>query len=282
MIKRIQRRFMYRPLRGNVELDASLVPSGTVQDVRVPTDDGLELHGWHSIAKDGHVERPLCLFFPGNSGHRGCRLRDLELFNRVGCDGLLVDYRGYAENPGKPAEPHIAADAHTIWRFVLESLKVSADRIIVVGNSLGGGVATRLAMELCEQGTPPAGLVLRGTFSSMPDAVAAIYPWLKVQRILVDRYPSIDRVPHITCPLLIFHGTLDEVLPIDQGRRLFEAAPAKSSNGIKKRFVELAEAGHNNMAHVAGDEMAKGLSEFIDAIAAANLDDSPKTTGHAS
>lgn len=273
---------MYRPLRGKVELDAALVPSGTVHDVRVPTDDGLELHGWHSIAKDGREDRPLCLFFPGNSGHRGCRLRDLELFNRVGCDGLLVDYRGYAENPGKPAEPHIAADAHAIWRFVLESLKTPASQIIVVGNSLGGGVATRLAMELCEQGTPPAGLVLRGTFSSMPDAVAAIYPWLKVQRILVDRYPSIERVPHITCPLLIFHGTLDRILPIDQGRRLFEAAPTESANGIRKRFVELPEAGHNDMAHVAGDKIAKGLSEFVDAIAAVNRDNSPEAPGNAS
>ncbi len=263
MITRLQRKFMYRPLRGKAELDERLILSGTVQDVRVLTDDGLQLHGWHAIAHAGRSQRPLCVFFPGNSGHRGCRVRDLELFNRVGCDGLLVDYRGYAENPGKPAEPHIAADAQAIWRFAIEGLKLPSERIIIVGNSLGGGVATRLAMELCEAETPPAGLVLRGTFSSMLDAVGSIYPWLPARRLLVDRYPSIERVPHITCPLLVIHGTLDRVLPMDHGRRLFEAAPAASASGVEKQFVELSHAGHNNMAHVAADEMSKAFDDFL-------------------
>ncbi len=263
MITRIQRKFMYRPLRGQVKRNDRLLASGGLRDVLVPTDDGLRLHGWHSIAHEGPENRPLCLFFPGNSGHRGCRVRDLELFNRIGCDALLVDYRGYAENPGKPGEPHFAADAHAIWRFVIEELHVPSDRIIVLGNSLGGAVATRLAMELCEQGTPPAGLVLRGTFSSMPDAVKAIYPWLPIQRFLVDRYPSIERVPHITCPFMVVHGALDQVLPIDQGRRLFDAAPAQSASGLRKRFVELPHAGHSNMARVAADEMADTMRDFV-------------------
>ncbi|MCA9027075.1 MAG: alpha/beta fold hydrolase [Planctomycetaceae bacterium] len=263
MITRIQRKLMYRPLREKVKRNDRLLISGEIKDVLVPTDDGLRLHGWHSVAHEGPQDRPLCLFFPGNSGHRGCRVRDLELFNRLGCDALLVDYRGYGENPGSPCEPTIAADAHAIWRYVIEKLHTPSDRIIILGNSLGGGVATRLVMELCEQGTPPAGLVLRGTFSSMTDAAKAHYPWLPVQRFLVDRYPSIERVPHITCPIMLIHGSLDRVLPIEQGRRLFEAAPARSASGIEKRFVELPHAGHNDMVHIAAEEMAEALGEFI-------------------
>ncbi len=268
MITRLQRKFMYRPLRGQVKRNDRLLVSGGMRDVLVPTDDGLRLHGWHSVAHEGSEHRLLCLFFPGNSGHRGCRVRDLELFNRIGCDALLVDYRGYGENPGKPGEQHIAADAHAIWRFVIEELQVPSQRIIVLGNSLGGAVATRLAMELCDQGTPPAGLVLRGTFSSMPDAVKAIYPWLPVQRFLVDRYPSIERVPQISCPIMVVHGTLDRVVPIDQGRCLFDAAPARSASGVKKRFVELPQAGHSDMARVAADEVAGAMRDFISDIVA--------------
>src|SRR5690606_3949179 len=131
---------IYRPLRGPVAVDREAVPSGIVREIHVRADDGLILHGWHAtskIAAEDDRSRPLVLFFPGNSGHRGRRQRDLELFTQIGADVLLVDYRGYAENKGRPSEMSIAADARAIWRFAIGTLQRLPERIVLLGGSLG-------------------------------------------------------------------------------------------------------------------------------------------------
>jgi len=266
MIVLIQRKLIYRRLRGKVKLDPAAVPSGVVREVRVQADDGLTLHGWRaasrSTAADGE-RRPLILFFPGNAGHRGCRLRDFELITQLGADVMLVDYRGYAENKGRPTEAWLAADARAVWQHAVEQLEVPPERIVLLGGSLGGGVATRLAHELCEQGTAPAGLILRATFTSLVDAGAALYPWLPMERLLVERFPSIERIAHVTCPLLVLHGARDRIVPIEQGRRLFAAAQPQSSCGVEKRFVELPDAGHNDIIHTGWDELRAAFSRFF-------------------
>jgi fermentation-respiration switch protein FrsA (DUF1100 family) len=230
------------------------------------------LHGWHGaskqIAKAGGSRRPLVIFFPGNSGHRGFRKRDFELFTQIGVDLLLVDYRGYAENAGQPSEPWLANDAHATWRYAVETLKVPRERIVLFGGSLGGGVATRLAQELCRAGpgAGPGGLILRSTFTSMVDAGRARYPWLPIQHLLVERFPSVERIPEVTCPLLVVHGARDRVVPIEQGRRLFAAALPRSVCGVEKRFVELPESGHNDIIHTGWEQMRAAFSRFLSGI----------------
>lgn len=268
MIVLLQRKLIYRPLRGSVKLDDAIIRSGVVRDVRVPADDGLMLHGWcaasrRALADAGLAERPLVLFFPGNSGHRGCRQLDFELFTQIGADLLLVDYRGYAENCGRPCETSLAADAHAVWRYARDELQVPAERIVLFGGSLGGGVATRLAHDLCQRETLPAGLILRATFTSLVDVAKVLYPWLPVSRLVVDRFPSIERIAHVTSPLLCLHGARDRVVPIEQGRRLFAAALPQSASGVEKRFVELSAAGHHDIIHTGWNEMRSAFSQFL-------------------
>ncbi len=271
MIVLIQRKIIYRPLREKVVFDPEAVSSGVLGEVRVPTDDGLTLYGWHATSRHGIAGgdsswRPLVIFFPGNSGHRGCRVRDFEMFTQVGADLLLVDYRGYAENAGKPSEPSLAADARAVWRYAVDEFEVPPERIVLFGGSLGGGVATRLAHELCGEGSAPAGLILRATFTSMADAGKFHYPWLPVRHLLVERFPSIERIAHVTCPLLVMHGARDRVVPIDQGRRLFETAAPQSACGVEKRFVELPDSGHNDIIHTGWDAMRIAFSSFLSGI----------------
>jgi uncharacterized protein len=247
----VQRKLLYPATRAPViGLEDSRLPADRIRAAQVRTHDGLTLNGWLALAApaaEPDARRILIVCFPGNSGNRIERAADCRDFADLGCDVLLVDYRGYGDNPGSPAESDLAADARSIWGYATNDLGVAPARIVLFGESLGGGVATRLAAEQSAAGQPPGGLVLSSTFSSMTDAVWWHYPWFPVPLMLLDRYPSADRIASVTCPILVFHGTEDDFVPIESGRKLFAAAPETSTSGIPKRFVELRGAGHNDI-----------------------------------
>lgn len=257
LIVALQRRLIYHPLRETPDRErAATALRAAIQPVTVPTDDGLDLNGWLIPATDEPSSglaatvadgRPLCLWFNGNAGHRAHRLPHISLIRQLGAHVLIVDYRGYAENPGSPSEEGLAKDARAVWKYARETLRVPAERLVVCGESLGGGVATRLAVDLCTAGTPPAGLFLQATFSSLVAAGSHHYPLLPVRWVLRDRFDSLSRIPKITCPIAMVHGRQDWIVPFEQGQALFNAAPVQSSSGTPKSFTELPTAGHNDI-----------------------------------
>lgn len=267
----LQRSMMYFPARVAAVPTAECgLPPDQVHEIEVPVADDVRLSGWLVLAAgqaaddpaDGLAQltdgRTLLLYFPGNAGHRGYRANAIADFTELGIDVVLVDYRGYAENAGKPAETLLHADAREI-QIWLAAHGASADRLILFGESLGGAVAVRLAADLCRGGTPPAGLLLRAPFSSMTDTACHHYPWLPVRWILVDRYESIDHIGDVTCPLTIVHGTDDRVVPVRLSRNLFEAAPSRSTSGVERRFIELPGVGHNQMPREPVVEAARKM-----------------------
>jgi fermentation-respiration switch protein FrsA (DUF1100 family) len=191
---------------------------------------------------------------------------ECETFTQLGCHVFIFDYRGYGENPGSPSEERLAADARAAWKYTTETRGVAPPRVLLAGESLGGGVAVRLAAEVSAADTLPGGLILRSTFSSLIDAGAYHYPWVPVRWALIDRYPSTERIPGVRCPILQFHGTRDTVIPLALGRQLFSAAPATSATGVAKRFVELPNADHNDVLLVAEPEMRHAVQEFLDGL----------------
>ena len=248
----LQRRFLYPATRADRLPAADVRAAGaTVSDVQFHAANGVVLRGWHLRLVEGPPEeqRLLVLYFPGNAGHRGERVQDLLEFTRLGCDVLIFDYRGYGDSGGSPSEALLASDARRAWLFATrhEWLNVPPERIVLFGESLGGAVATRLAAEFSLIGYPPAGLVLNSTFASLPETVAWHYPWFPFQFALLDRYSSVERMPHVTCPVLQFHGTDDEFVPLAHGRRLFAAAPERSASGVPKRFITIDEGAHNSI-----------------------------------
>lgn len=278
-----QRQLIYLPTRSDtIETRAAAFPAGDVHDVSYTTRDGLTLHGWHVLptgrtcngagACDAELKASarVILYFPPNMGNRGERAAECRTFADLGADVLLFDYRGYGDNPGSPSEGALANDARTVWDYAIASRGLRPEQIVLFGESLGGGVATRLAAELCAANTPPAGLILSGTFSSLTETGAARFPWLPVRVLLIDRYPSIERIPAVTCPVLQLHGNQDEIVPIEFGRKLFAAAPARSSNGLPKRFVEMTGFGHNDFPEQA---IRAPLREFLERIAVNRPDD---------
>jgi hypothetical protein len=208
----------------------------------------------------------LALFFSGNAANRRYRVSEFQVLTDLGCDVFLFDYRGYGDNAGSPSEEKLVADARTIWSYTTEDRNVSPERIILYGESLGGGVAVRIAAEMCQAGTPPAGLILRSTFSSLVDAGAYHYPWLPVRLLLIDRFASIDHIALVTCPILQVHGARDTIMPISLGRRLFDAAPHRSASGLAKRFIELQNAHHNDVLLVAKPELRRAVAEFLESL----------------
>ena len=262
-----QRKLMYHP---TVVAELSPQSAGLgehVSAVKTTTVDGIELNGWHWKSRNEDPNRPVVLFFHGNGGNRGHRTFDCELFDNCGADTIIFDYRGYAENAGKPTEDGLTKDARAAWDFVTKETGIAPQRIFVFGGSLGGGVAVRLTADLCREGTPPGGLMLRSTFSSMVDAAKWNYWYLPVRTILLDRYISTDHAPDITCPVLQMHGNVDKIVPFKFGQKLFAAFPDQSASGVAKTFLELDGADHNGVLITAGEEVLTATRAYFKQVA---------------
>ncbi len=276
MFVAFQRSLIYQPfVETSLPAKLAAMPTGRAHDVATKTEDGLELRGWLILAK-GHVAgtdqeieaklaegRPVVLYFGGNAANRRYRTLEVAALADAGADVLIFDYRGYGDNLGDPTEEGLARDARAVWRFATDTKKIEPRRIVLFGESLGGGVAIGLASELTQKKTPPTGVILRSTFSSLTDAGAYHFPWLPVRWLLFERFPSEQRIRDVTCPLLQFHGRRDTIIPLRLGKKLFAAAPEKSASGVAKQFVELPNADHNDVMETSGTDVSKAVREFL-------------------
>ena len=276
MLATFQRSLIYHPF-ADKSLPANQAGFGTgrAHDVTARTEDNLDLRGWLILAKgraaasDEQIAaelakgRPLVLYFGGNAANRSYRQLDVHVLTESGADVLIFDYRGYGDSPGEPSEEGLARDARAAWRFATETQQIKPQRIVLYGESLGGGVAVRLANELSLKKTPPAGLILRSTFSSLTDAASSHFPFIPVRWLLIDRFSSDQRLRDVTCPLLQFHGSRDTIVPLRLGQKLFAAAPDKSQSGVAKQFLELPNADHNDVMETSRPEVSKAVSEFL-------------------
>ena len=245
-----QRRLIYFPDTSPPSLDRAGL-SGA-EAVTFATSDGLQLRAWF-IAGSGPTPRPTVVVFSGNAGHRGYRVPLAAALRSHGLNVLLTDYRGYGGNPGTPTEEGLADDARSARGYVLSRPDVDASRVVYFGESLGGAVALRLAVE-----HPPVALVLRSPFASLTLTGQHHYPTLPVTLLLRDRYPSIDRAPLVQCPVLVIAGTRDSVIPLEHTRRLYDAIAAP------KTLLEI-DADHNDEALLDGEEMVRAIVSFLSA-----------------
>ena len=226
-----------------------MLPGG--RDVVLDTEDGIRLGAWYLPAAGGQ-KGPAVLVFNGNAGDRSLRAQLAAGLSRLGVSALLFDYRGYGGNPGRPSEDGLAADARAALAWLAAQPEVDPDRIVYFGESLGAAVAVGLAVE-----RPPAALVLRSPFTSLADVGRVHYPWLPVGRVLIDRYPSIDRIGSLSAPLLVIAGDRDDIVPESLSKRLYEAAPDP------KRYLLVPGAGHNDPELIDGRRMLDEVGRFL-------------------
>ena len=263
-----QRRLVFPAGTSSSPLTAAEYAGGRdLRDVTAATADGLELRGWLAVAPGGPAdpgERRLVVYLHGNGGDRRIRLGEADALNAAGWDVLLAEYRGYGENFGSPSEVGLHADA-AAWWAALTDAGYRPDRTVIAGTSLGGGVAVRLAADLCDADAPPAGLLLRSTFDGLANAAAARFPWLPVRALLRDPFDSAALAGRVTCPVLQAHGTADTIVPLALGVRLHAAFPERSECGAAKRWLAVPGAGHNALRREGGAALADAEAAWLQA-----------------
>ena len=243
-----QARLIYFPNVGR-ELAATPRDAGLdYEDVQLRSADNVVLNGWWVPARDA---RGAVLILHGNAGNISHRIGYLTLFNRLHYATLLIDYRGYGKSGGSPSEEGTYRDAEAAWLHLVETRKVNARDIVIVGESLGGAVATWLAAKYA-----PRALIIASAFTSVPDLGAQIYPWLPVRLLARIRYDNLDRIAKIAAPVLVAHSRDDEIVPFAHGEALFAAAREP------KQFLAM-RGGHNDALLFARDEWAAAVAAFL-------------------
>ncbi len=218
------------------------------EEISFEAADGVQLSAWYVPAE---ANRGVVLFSHGNGGNISYNLPFVEILHRVGLSTFIYDYRGYGRSKGKPTEEGTYSDVAGAWQYLTENRKVPAGQILLYGQSLGGPIAAKLAVEKM-----PAALILDSTFTSFVDIAGYHYPFLPVRWLARFEYNTLEHVKSVRCPVLVIHSTDDEIAPFSQGVALFEAAPEPKS------FMKL-RGGHNDALFLSAEAYRTGLDSFL-------------------
>jgi len=218
-----------------------------VQDASFAAADGTKLHGWYVRHPQPKAH---ALVLHGNAGNVTLMADSLRMLNhRHGVSALALDYRGYGRSEGTPTEQGVLQDARAARNWLAIKEGIAATDVVLMGQSLGGGVAIDLAAtDGCR------GLVVAGTFTSIPDVAQHHISWLPMRWLLTSKMDSLSKIKQYQGPLLLAHGDADEVVPYQQGLDLFAAAP-----GPKKMITNYGGK-HNDPLP---EEYRAALDEFI-------------------
>ena len=218
-----QSKLVYMP---HASLEATPADVGIpYQEVLFSASDGVRLSGWYMPLEGA---RGTVLFCHGNAGNISHLLEVVRGAHTLNLGILLFDYRGYGQSEGTPSEEGTYWDAEAAWDYLVSAAGIDPGRIIVIGRSLGGPIAARLARD-----NDPAALFLEATFTSLPEVAQEIYPLFPVRSLARIQYPTLEYLRDVQCPVLVTHSRDDQLIPFAHGQRLYQAA------GEPKAFTEL-------------------------------------------
>jgi len=229
-----------------------------VEDVFLTTEDGVKIHGWYAPAK---LERSqpkaniVILLFHGNGGNLTDRIEKIQLLTKVGADVFAIDYRGYGRSEGRPNEAGIYEDGHTAYRYLTETRGIPSSRVVVLGESLGGAVATEIAVK-----HPVGGVILESTMTRARDLAIRTMPIVPPSLYLRTKFDNLQKISQIKAPVLIIYGTKDTTIPPSHSRRLYEAAREP------KRILAIEGAGHNDLFILGHREYEQAVKDFLASI----------------
>lgn len=245
-LKFYEKKGIYFPIR---KIDLTPKDVGLeYEDVYFLSSDGIKINGWYIPAKES---RATLLFCHGNAGNISHRIEIIDMFCRIKLDVFIFDYRGYGRSQGSPTEKGLNADAHAAYTYLIDKRKLNEGTIVVYGKSLGANVA----VELCSK-IKPAALISESAFASALEMGKKLFPFLPIKWFITIKYDALSKIKDITAPKLIIHSEDDEIIPFQQGRKLFEAAPEP------KEFYPM-RGGHNEAIFQAKEDFVNKIDIFL-------------------
>ena len=208
-----QRNLLYHPNENNYSGDKISVD---IEKVKIQTADNIELLGWYH--KKNLKDYKTLVYFHGNAGSLENRIHKLNHFQDMNINFLIIAWRGFNGNKGKPSERGLYVDGKSAIDW-LKKKGVDEKNLILYGESLGTGVATHLA-----QNKNYAGVILETPFTSMVDAAKNFYPYIPINLLLKDKFENFKKVKNINTPILVMHGEVDQIVPFSMGKKIYEIA----------------------------------------------------------
>ena len=208
-----QRNLLYLPNENNYSGDKISVD---IQKVKIPTSDNIELLGWYH--EKNLKDHKTLVYFHGNAGSLENRIHKLNHFKNMNINFLIIAWRGFSGNNGKPTEEGLYIDGKSAIDWLIKK-GVDEKNLILYGESLGTGVATHLA-----QNKNYAGVILETPFTSMIDAAKKFYPYIPVSLLLKDKFENYKKIKNINSPILVMHGEVDQIVPFFMGKKIYELA----------------------------------------------------------
>ena len=235
--------------RPGMEILALTTPAGE----RVAAIFGRALTpGGQPVADPAHA--PTILYFYGNAECMNDSLNEFRDFRKLGANVIIPEYLGYGMSGGKPSEAGCYAAADAAWEWLQHQPDVDGRKVIAVGWSLGAAMAVDLAAR-----KPAAGLAIFSAFTSMAAEGRYHYPFLPVGLMLKHRFESLQKIPRVTCPIVIGHGVKDTIVPYYMSDQLAAAAKAPIIARIRAEKTE-----HNDFLLNADEQVQKALGALID------------------
>lgn len=242
-----QRRLMYFPNPARVPPTAAGLSGFREEVLRTP--DGAELVVWRSPPRG---QQPTLLYFHGNAGGLVNRAQRFAAYQAAGLGIFAMSYRSYSGSTGHPSERANIRDAHQAYATLVAD-GVAPGNIVLYGESLGSGVVVALAAD-----RPVGAVVLDAPYTSIVDVAARQYFWLPVRPLLFDRYESATRIGRVTAPVLVLHGSLDSLIPLDMGRKLYARA------NEPKQLIVFDRGHHADLdQHGAVERVVRWLAETL-------------------
>jgi uncharacterized protein len=250
----MEQSFIFFPSR---EIQGTPQQAGlSFEDVTFAAENGIHLNGWYVPSPGAEIT---LLWFHGNAGNISHRVENIRLIHdKLKTNIFIFDYRGYGRSEGSISEEGTYEDGRAAFQYLITEKGIHPKRLVLFGRSLGAAVATHLAID-----EDSLALILETPFASIDAMARVVLPFFPIGALLKTKYDVIGKIPRAKPPVLVLHGDRDEVVPYEQGRKVFEAAREP------KEFYTIRGAGHNDTYIAGGEPYFAFLKQFIERRAAA-------------
>jgi len=244
-----QSSLLYHPSVNNYVKDQVAREPNEIEKVKITTKDKIDLVGWFYNKNLENFKT--ILFFHGNAGSLENRTYKLNHFKDLNLNFLIIAWRGFNGNKGKPNELGLYEDAESAIRW-LKMKGIDEKNIILYGESLGTGVAVEIA-----QNKNYAGIILESPFTSMVNMGKKYYPFFPVRFLLKDKFESYKKITNISVPVLVMHGKVDKIVPFHMGKKIYELAN-------EPKYSYFSEYDDHMMEY--NEKLLKVLKDFINSL----------------